>query len=185
MIRLAGEKPVIGLSLDTLKEEDRVFEHAASRIHNHLRDIEHYLNSSEYGREKLKLFTKLPYAKKEKILIVDDELPILQLLSALLEDICDIDLAVNGAEALEKIKTTSYDLVISDLDMPVMNGLELYRNAATLMRRPSENFLFHTGNLTDESRTFFIANAISFMTKPSSIMQIKNAVLAKFHRYQA
>src|ERR1039457_6134130 len=158
--------------INRLEAEDREFKCDVLRIQHHMRHIEHYLNSSEYGKKKLQSFMKLPYAKKDKILIVDDDMAIVQLLSALLEDICDSDYAANGAEALDMIKTTSYDLIISDVNMPVMNGLELYRNAAPFIVNANENFIYHSGNPTDDHQKFFTANNLTFMTKPSSITQI-------------
>jgi CheY-like chemotaxis protein len=167
--------------IETLKTKDRIFAQNVSRIHQHMRDIERYLNSSAYGHDKLQSFTKLPYAKKAKVLIVDDDYALLQLLSALLEDFCDTDLAANGVEALAKIKTTPYDLVISDVEMPVMNGIELYQNAIKYFVNPNDYFLFHTGFLTDNNRIFFKTNNLAFLIKPSSIAQIRHVVLSKFH----
>lgn len=67
--------------------------------------------------------------KKEKILIVDDEEGIRELLQDFLKAegfICDT--ANDGVEALEKFRNNGFDLVISDIRMPVMGGLELLRN---------------------------------------------------------
>lgn len=67
--------------------------------------------------------------KKEKILIVDDEEGIRELLLDFLETegfICDT--ANDGVEALEKFRNDGFDLVISDIRMPIMGGLELLRN---------------------------------------------------------
>jgi CheY-like chemotaxis protein/rubrerythrin len=170
--------------VNTLKAEDRIFAYAASRVEHHLRYIELYLNSTEYGKNKLQSFTQLPYAKKVKILIVDDDSAIAELLSALLEDVCASDLAANGAEALEKIKTNVYDLVISDVDMPKMDGLELYKHAMSLLTKPNDMFIFHTGNLTNDLRSFFETNKLTYMEKPSSIIKIRNTVNRMFHLEQ-
>jgi CheY-like chemotaxis protein len=139
------------------------------------------LKSSAYGSDKVQSLTKLPYAKREKILIVEDDYALLQLMSALFEDICDTDLAENGAEALAKIKTTPYDLVISDVEMPVMNGIELYQNARAFFENPTHYFLFHTGGLTGNNQRFFEANNLNVLIKPSSIVQIRDIVLSTFH----
>lgn len=165
--------------LNSLKAEDRIFEHSEIQVQRHLRHIESYLGSSEYGKNKLQDFTKLPYAKKEEILIVDDENAISELLSALLEDICDSDRAMNGKEALEKIKNKPYGLVISDVGMPVMDGLELYKNSIPLFINPHECFIFHSGKLDKNICDFFTANGITFLAKPSSIMNIRKLVKSK------
>ena len=60
-----------------------------------------------------------------RILIVDDEPAVVGLVRDLLasQDYA-ADGAANGAQALEKLKASSYDLLIIDLNMPVMGGIE-------------------------------------------------------------
>ncbi len=62
--------------------------------------------------------------KQQKILIVDDEANIRDLMNEALCDEYDISTAENGAAALEQIKSGGFDLVLCDLDMPVMNGFQ-------------------------------------------------------------
>jgi len=61
------------------------------------------------------------------ILIVDDEIDMLQLLKRSLEPElkCRIETATSGQEALRKLSQKSFDLVLADLKMPGMDGLEL------------------------------------------------------------
>ena len=60
-----------------------------------------------------------------KILLVDDVVDNLLLISTLLEDMgADVDVAENGELALAKTMNENYDLVLLDLQMPVMDGLE-------------------------------------------------------------
>ncbi len=62
----------------------------------------------------------------EKILVVDDEEIIRESIAMILtKEGYDVDQAENGGVAFEKISDTSYDLVISDIEMPVMRGVEL------------------------------------------------------------
>lgn len=58
------------------------------------------------------------------ILIVDDEAIIRDFLSEVLEDY-ELELACDGDEAIDKLKQRAFDLVITDLMMPEMTGLEL------------------------------------------------------------
>lgn len=63
-----------------------------------------------------------------KILIVDDEKAIRESLELLLRDEgYKAETAADGEEALEKIKTDNYDLVITDIKMPKLDGIELLR----------------------------------------------------------
>ena len=64
----------------------------------------------------------------ERILIVDDEEPIREVLASLLEAAgYDCTTATNGQDALERLDGARFDLVLSDILMPVMDGLELLK----------------------------------------------------------
>jgi len=63
--------------------------------------------------------------KNKKILIVDDEENIRILFKEELEDEgYAVDLASNGFEAIEKVKNNSYDLVVLDIKMPGIDGIQ-------------------------------------------------------------
>jgi DNA-binding NtrC family response regulator len=61
-----------------------------------------------------------------QVLLIDDERAIRRALREILEfEGCLVDEAENGAQALEKLKANTYDLLFSDIKMPQMDGLEL------------------------------------------------------------
>jgi two-component system, cell cycle response regulator CpdR len=65
-----------------------------------------------------------------RILIVDDEPLILEMTAAMVEDMgCNVVTAVSGAEALEKIVAERIDVLITDINMPGMNGYDLANQA--------------------------------------------------------
>ena len=62
----------------------------------------------------------------KRILLVDDEVPVRQAFRMLLEiDDHQVTEAGNGAEALELLAKSSVDLVVTDFEMPVMNGNQM------------------------------------------------------------
>ncbi|MBW1856007.1 MAG: sigma-54-dependent Fis family transcriptional regulator [Deltaproteobacteria bacterium] len=66
----------------------------------------------------------------KKILIVDDEFNSRTLLAQLFqEDGYSADTAENGKTALEALKSTPFDILITDIRMPVMDGIELFHRA--------------------------------------------------------
>jgi len=66
--------------------------------------------------------------KKERILIVDDEASLRDMLMILLErEGYQVTAADNGQIALDLIQSTTFDLIVSDMKMPRLNGLELLR----------------------------------------------------------
>jgi|SRR5688572_5990484 CheY-like chemotaxis protein len=77
------------------------------------------------------------------LLIVDDD-PVVRrsLIRALAEHTCVA--ASNGLEALQWLEMCDFDLVITDVDMPVMDGLQFYRRLCANF--PDVEILFHTGS---------------------------------------
>ena len=66
--------------------------------------------------------------RRREVLVVDDDVTVRDALSRLLSCRgCDVTLAGNGLEAGALLARGSYDLVITDLEMPLMNGWELSR----------------------------------------------------------
>ena len=67
-----------------------------------------------------------------KILIVDDEPELAELLKFGLEDLSyDVEVKSNPLDALESLKSNSFDLVLTDNHMPKMTGLELIQKMPT------------------------------------------------------
>jgi CheY-like chemotaxis protein len=65
---------------------------------------------------------------KRRILVVDDDYEIRQALVLLLErEGYAVDLAQDASEALNKLRSSQYDLVLTDIEMPGMSGLQLMR----------------------------------------------------------
>ncbi|GAB6045798.1 hypothetical protein JCM11957_13960 [Caminibacter profundus] len=66
----------------------------------------------------------------KKILIVEDDelnrIVIKEMINILFPKI-KIDIASNGKEALEQLEKNSYNLIISDINMPIINGIELLK----------------------------------------------------------
>jgi CheY-like chemotaxis protein len=85
---------------------------------------------------------------KTKILIVDDEETIGFALSEILKDEgFETTYVVDGSSAVEEVKRNGYNLVLMDMVMPGMNGLETYR-AIKKVRRSAKVVLF-TGYIKD------------------------------------
>jgi DNA-binding NtrC family response regulator len=101
-----------------------------------------------------------------RLLIVDDEAGIIDILTKILTpNVREIAFASNGIEALEKIKTETFDAVLSDINMPKMDGLELLaRVRAAQMEIP---FVFLTGfGDREKTREALRLGATDFLDKP-------------------
>lgn len=88
------------------------------------------LNSGRLSKVGLKRQPK--QIDRKRILVVDDSVTVRETERKLLQSKgYEVDVAVNGVDGWSAIRTKNYDLVISDIDMPRMNGIELTRQVKT------------------------------------------------------
>ena len=78
----------------------------------------------------------------KKVLIVDDDLKSAKLIRMLIGNPDGIETASDGMEGLNKIKGQRFDLIISDVHMPGMNGIEMYAEAKKSYPEINERLLF-------------------------------------------
>jgi CheY-like chemotaxis protein len=114
----------------------------------------------------------------KRILVVDDEPEVANVLVDLLKlDDHQAATAANGALALDTLRKQTYDLILSDIKMPELDGPGLYRK---LMRRHPEmlqRFIFLTGDmLSPETRAFVERTGAPMISKPFAIDEIRQSV---------
>lgn len=107
---------------------------------------------------------------KTKILIADDEESIRRLVLATLQyGGHEIFVAKDGEEALEIIRRESPDMLILDIRMPKIDGLEVCRRSKADPKASKMRVILLTGNATDSSRALGIeAHADAYLVKPFS-----------------
>lgn len=116
---------------------------------------------------KLSRIRSVQEAGKKSILLVEDEYAIRQLLKDLLAGQYIIYEAGNGNEALELIRQTLPDLIISDIMMPDMNGLELcdkVKNTASTCHIPF--IILSARSAIDQQTEGYEAGADAYLPKP-------------------
>lgn len=160
--------------VNVMKEISSEFKYPITRIQAHIKEIEYFLEKTEGRPESLQKIKKLPPIWVENILIVDDEPMITQLIQALLNSSGNIDIADNGKSALELMREKYYKLIITDIDMPVMDGLSFYKECVTRYPASNKRFLFMSGAITPEREWFFKNKSLKFLAKPMEIMTLKD-----------
>jgi two-component system NtrC family sensor kinase len=121
---------------------------------------------------------------RKKILVVDDEESIQKLLTGVLEmDGHDVTIARNGREALDRIGGASFDLVISDIKMPVMGGAELHKRLAEADQQLARRLIFITGDtVAPETRRFLQGVENAVLSKPFRLRDVREAVAVALSR---
>lgn len=124
-------------------------------------------------------------ANTSKILVVEDD----QFLRELYEDILKsegyaVETAVDGEEALQKIKIGGYDLVLLDIIMPKMDGLEVARQVkSSPSQNPNKLIIFLTNLDKDEEIKEALRLGNGYIIKsqitPGSLIEKVKSYLAK------
>jgi two-component system, LytTR family, response regulator AlgR len=101
-----------------------------------------------------------------KVLIVDDEAPARERLRSLLAEIADVEVvgeAANGADALSLTEDVAPDVVLLDVRMPGMDGLQAARHLNVLEEPPAVIF---TTAFDEYAVEAFAAHAVGYLLKP-------------------
>jgi len=111
-----------------------------------------------------------------KILIVDDEKPARDRLSRMVGELAQHELvgeAVNGVEALGMSQSREPDIVLMDIRMPGMDGIEAARHIAQLDEPPAVIF---TTAFSDHALEAFETHAVDYLLKPVKQERLKDAI---------
>jgi putative nucleotidyltransferase with HDIG domain len=114
-------------------------------------------------------------SRPAKLLIIDDEPNVLSVLDSLLQNKYECKTATSASEALEYLRERSYDLVLSDIMMPGMSGLELLQEINRLC--PETVVVLISGNLNIQSAIEAMRRgAFDYVTKPFNLSDVETAV---------
>ena len=116
--------------------------------------------------------------RKVQVLVVDDEEPILDLIRETLPSSSyRVDLVTNCRDALSRIKSTPYDLVILDLLLPDMNGFVLSQEISRLRPRLKDRILFMSAVLFGKNTVEHLRSmGAGFLPKPFETNSLIEAV---------
>ncbi|WP_296699594.1 PAS domain-containing hybrid sensor histidine kinase/response regulator [Algoriphagus sp.] len=122
-----------------------------------------------------------------KLLLAEDNDLNLQLMKLMLDQLgYSFDEARNGLEALEMVINNDYDLILMDVQMPVMNGLEATKK---IRKKPDKKKLFIVGlsaNVFDEDQKKALESGMDdYLTKPIRLVSLaKKLELFYFRKHQ-
>ncbi len=151
-------------------------QYLAAMIQEHENRIEHFIDKLPKEFKPDKDMRELPAVWKNKFLIIDDNEALLSLFGKILAMKGEVETANNGQEGLKKIRKHFFTLIISDIDMPIMNGLELYTKAVEEDANLKDRFLFYSGNITSEKERFLKENNLHYLLKPVGLEEFIQAI---------
>ena len=119
----------------------------------------------------------------KKVLIIEDDKDIVNLLSIHLSDMdCEVSKAFNGIDGLKTALETDQDLIILDISMPGMDGIEVCQKVRAQKTTP---IIMLTAKTEEIDRVLGLEmGADDYITKPFSIRELQARVKAVFRRTQ-
>lgn len=114
--------------------------------------------------------------RRARVLIVDDEVPLLRSLQRSLRE-HETTVCRDGQEALQIYETQAFDLVLCDLAMPRLSGMELYSKLASMGPEHARRVVFMTGAvLTEPIRNFLASIENPWLGKPFPTQELLETV---------
>jgi two-component system NtrC family sensor kinase len=129
----------------------------------------------------------VPAGARHSILIVDDEAAIQDVLVAMLTmEGHQVDTASSGETALRKIQNRRYDLIVSDLRMPGISGMELFDRVGREHPAVAERIVFMTGDLVNEESSRFLQRVQNLcLPKPFTLDSLRDTLRRFAERFPA
>jgi two-component system, NtrC family, sensor kinase len=133
------------------------------------------LDASEEGRAAEALSANANEGKGRRILVIDDEEPILHLLRETLEPRgYEVDVAPDGETGLRQLSGKKYDLMLCDWKMPGLNGQQVYERVRATNPKFCERIIFITGDVVNEKTR-------KFLEQQNKVCLAKPFTLPEFH----
>lgn len=113
------------------------------------------------------------------ILVVDDDPVVTRMLCRVLS-IHNVVVAHSGPDAIERLTKQAFDLILCDLTMPGMSGMEFYQKVRSISEGLAERVVFMTGGaFTAESHEFLAQFPNSWLEKPFDIGELRELVQSR------
>jgi CheY-like chemotaxis protein/rubrerythrin len=158
------------------QEHSKAFQRIAADIQDHKDRIESFIDSlPEQNRPSVHV-SELPQIWKRRYLVVEDDDAISRLYERLLSREGTVVTARDGKEALGHVQGKFFNVILSDLDMPVMNGVEFFERALSIEQDLAKRFILCSSNLTPDVAAFCARHGIRYLQKPVMITKLLDVV---------
>jgi len=162
--------------LGTCGKHFKEFQKVSAQIQDHEIRIKNFLASLPGGESHLARLQELPAIWRRRILVVEDNNELRDIFCYILGLDGEAIPAANGRIALDLASEQHFDAIISDIDMPEMNGLDFFRQA--LMADPDlqGRLVFITGGIDEDAAIFAHKNNIPILRKPFGLGELRETV---------
>ena len=123
-------------------------------------------------------------ASGRSILVIDDEASIREVLLVLLSrDGHEVETVAEGLAALERLAERDFDLIITDVRMPGVDGIDFYNRVRAWNPAVAERIIFTTGDIVNPVTRDFLASVQNrHLQKPFSLAEVRDVITAMLRR---
>lgn len=122
-------------------------------------------------------------AARARVLIIDDDRSVAESMRDALQDRHEVSVAESGETALQLLRQRPFDVLLCDVMMPGMTGLELYQRLRAETNDSEHRLVFITGGTLTEATHSFLKNTQTlWLEKPLSEEQLESAILQIMRR---
>lgn len=139
--------PIFIYTVNSFREHVSECFDIAAKVQKHEKFIRKFMEKTPEFLVHMEKFSKLPPVWRNRILIIDDEPIILTFLRTLFEAEWSVETATNGREALDKLRYSYFDVIVSDISMHPMDGIALYREAKKDCPEIGARYLFAASDI--------------------------------------
>jgi len=115
--------------------------------------------------------------KPRRLLLIDDDRNTLQVLQLMLRtgDYV-VETAISADEAVQRLQSSDYDVIVSDIRMPGFDGRSLYRFLAVYLPSYTDKVLFLTADKSDKTIRFLQESGCPYMFKPVDLKELQSRI---------
>lgn len=122
---------------------------------------------------------------RPRVLLIDDDLAVTRSLDRLLSKDCDVTVAHDGREGLEALTKASFDIILCDVSMPVMNGVEFYSALRERAPKQADEIVFISGGANSQAEGVLATLPNVRLTKPFPIERVRELIVERFTAHHA
>lgn len=152
------------------------FQYFVSVVQQHRRHIEEYLLSRPAEIRPPNATRALPPVWEERILVADDDAVLRLVIGEFLAGLGNVSTAADGAAALALAREKFFDVIVTDIDMPGMTGLELFDAVTAVTPVEQRRFIFITGVFRPRLQELCGQGRAQLLLKPFSLKKLQEAV---------
>lgn len=153
-----------------------VFQYLAATIQAHEYRIEEYLKTVSSNPELRETLSSLPRIWSNRLLVVEDDPAVSQLFKRVLSRYGEVTTVENGEQALEALKATFFNVIVTDVDMPVIDGLTLLNRATKIDSRYAAHFVVCTGHATEAIWNVTESYGVPLLQKPVTVAALRETI---------